>query len=67
MEFYEAVKIREKWGDRPCEHNHLEKLYYAGAFLTVYACSECAKEFSIAEKLEKDSMKRALLKTGRAV
>lgn len=54
MEYYESLKIKEKWGDKLCKHEHLEKLYYAGAFLTVYACSDCAKEFSIAEKLEMD-------------
>jgi hypothetical protein len=56
MEYYEALKIREKWGDKPCEHQHLEKMYYAGAFLTVYTCSDCAREFTIAEKLEMDSI-----------
>jgi hypothetical protein len=58
MEYYEALKIREKWGDKPCKHDHLEKLYYAGAFLTVYVCSACAREFAIAEKLERDENKK---------
>jgi hypothetical protein len=58
MEYYEALKIREKWGNKPCEHIHLEKMYYAGAFLTVYGCSECAREFTISEKLEMDEKKK---------
>jgi hypothetical protein len=58
MEYYESLKIRERWGDMPCKHEHLEKLYYAGAFLTVYVCSECAREFSIAEKLEMQEKKK---------
>lgn len=58
MEYYESLKIREKWGNKPCDHEHLEKLYYAGAFLTVYACSNCAMEFTIAQKLEMDENKK---------
>jgi transposase-like protein len=58
MEYYEQQKIREKWGDKPCEHVHLEKLYYTNAFLTVYVCSDCGKEFTIAEKLDRDLKKK---------
>jgi hypothetical protein len=59
MEYYNALKIREQWGEKLCSHEHLEKMYYAGAFLTVYICSKCAREFSIAEKLEMDEKAHA--------
>jgi len=54
MEYYDVLKIRESWGNKPCEHTHIEKLYYTGAFLTVYVCRQCGKEYTIAEKLELD-------------
>jgi hypothetical protein len=59
MEYYESLKIKEQWGDKPCQHEHLEKMYYSGAFLTVYVCSKCAREFTIAEKLQMDENARA--------
>jgi hypothetical protein len=62
MEYYDVLKVRESWGDKPCDHNHLEKLYYTGAFLTVYVCKQCGKEFSIAEKLERDLAAKAAKK-----
>ena len=63
MEYSEALKLRESWGDKPCDHPHLEKMYYSGAFLTVYGCKQCGAEVSIAYKLEKDLMQKAASKT----
>lgn len=54
MEYYVALKLQESRGDIPCDHPHLEKEYYTGAFLTNYVCSLCGKEFTIAQKLEMD-------------
>jgi hypothetical protein len=62
MEFYEAQKINKKWGNKPCEHIHLEKMYYGGAFLTVYACSECGREFTISEMLDMKESRRSASK-----
>jgi len=59
MEYYEVQKIKEQWGDKPCEHVRIEKMFYTGAFLTVYVCTVCGKEFSIAEKLERDEKAKA--------
>jgi hypothetical protein len=50
MEYYAAQKIKELWGEKPCDHPHLEKEYYVGAFLVNYVCTQCGKEFTIAEK-----------------
>ena len=52
MEYVVAQKIRDEWGDKSCEHDHLEKEYYAGAFLTNYVCTRCGREFTIPQKLE---------------
>jgi hypothetical protein len=52
MEYAVVQKQKETWGDKPCNHPHLEKEYYVGAFLINYVCTQCGKEFSIPEKLE---------------
>ena len=52
------MKLKEEWGDKPCEHPMLEKVYYAGAFLTNYACIQCGTEFTIYEKLEMDELRK---------
>lgn len=54
MEYYSVQKLKESWGNKPCDHPKLEKEYYVGAFLINYVCTRCGKEFSIAEKLEMD-------------
>jgi hypothetical protein len=54
MEYYVALKVKDSWGEEPCNHPHLEKEYYTGAFLTNYVCTQCGKEFTIPQKLEMD-------------
>ena len=54
MEYYAAQKVKESWGDKPCDHPSLEKEYYVGAFLINYVCTQCGREFSIADKLQMD-------------
>jgi hypothetical protein len=58
MEYYDALKVKDAWGDKPCIHPHLEKEYYTGAFLTNYVCVQCGKEFTIAQKLEMDEERK---------
>jgi hypothetical protein len=58
MEYSEAQKVKEAWGNEPCEHQHLEKEYYGGAFLINWVCIQCGKEFTIAEKLEMDQSRK---------
>jgi len=58
MEFYESQKLKEKWGNKPCDHPHVEKIFYVGAFLTVYGCKQCGAEISIAQKLEMDKKRK---------
>jgi hypothetical protein len=52
MEYYQSLKMKEEWGKKLCDHPHFEKIYYAGAFLIVYGCTQCGEEFTIARKLE---------------
>lgn len=58
MEYYAALKVKDSWGNRPCSHPHLEKEYYTGAFLINYICTQCGKEFTIAQKLEMDEERK---------
>jgi hypothetical protein len=43
MQLSEAMKLREKWGDKPCDHPHLEKEYHLGSDTGDYACTQCGK------------------------
>ena len=59
MEYFDLQKVKEEWGNKPCDHLSFEKVYYVGAFLTVYCCTQCGKEFTIARKLEIDEARKA--------
>jgi hypothetical protein len=59
MEYYAVQKLKDAWGKKLCYHSHLEKEYYVGAFLINYVCTQCGKEFTIAQKLELDKTRKA--------
>jgi transposase-like protein len=58
MEYYKALKLKEEWGNKPCDHPRFEKVYYTGAFLISYVCTQCGSDFTIAQKLEIDEMRK---------
>lgn len=58
MEYYTAQKVKDAWGKKSCDHPHLEKEYYVGAFLVNWVCVQCGKEFTIAEKLGMDQIRK---------
>jgi len=60
MEYLVAQKLQATWGDKPCNHPHLEKEYYAGTFLTNFVCSQCGMEFTISQKLEMDEKRKKI-------
>lgn len=62
MEYFAAQKIKEEWGDKPCDHPRLEKVYYSGAFLINYACIRCGHEFTIAQKMELQDQRKNTMK-----
>lgn len=62
MEYYAAQQIKESWGKKPCDHPHLVKEYYVGAFLINYVCVQCGKEFTIAQKLEMDKERKLIVR-----
>jgi hypothetical protein len=57
MEYNAVQNVKETWGNKPCNHPTLEKEFYVGAFLINWVCTQCGKEFTIAEKLEMDISK----------
>jgi hypothetical protein len=59
MEYYAAQKLKETWGKKPCDHPRIEKEYYSGAFLINYVCIQCGQEFTIAQKLESDELRKS--------
>ena len=58
MEYYVALKVKEEWGTKPCNHPHLEKELYTGAFLVNWVCTQCGKEFTISQKMEMDEIRK---------
>lgn len=58
MEYNKALKLKEEWLNRPCDHPKFEKLYFTGAFLLNYVCSQCGADFTVAQKLEIDETRK---------
>ncbi len=58
MEYSKALKLKEEWGNKPCDHPKLEKVYYSGAYLINYVCTTCGLEFTISQKLEIDEIRK---------
>jgi hypothetical protein len=61
MEYFAAQKLAESWGKKPCDHQVIEKEYYNGAFLINFVCTQCGKEFTIAQKLEMEEVRKSLI------
>ena len=51
MQRKDAEKLRKEWGNKPCNHPHIDKLYELG-FHTDYVCTQCGEEHA-----ERDSFK----------
>jgi hydrogenase maturation factor HypF (carbamoyltransferase family) len=60
MEYYDVQKLQETWGKKTCDHPVFEKVYYNGAFLITYVCTQCGSEFTISQKLEFDKNRRII-------
>lgn len=54
-----AEELRKEWGDAPCEHPQLAKVYDLGAHTGGFACIKCGKVFSYREKAELAASRRA--------
>ncbi len=59
MEYFSAQKLREEWGNKPCNHPKIEKEYYADTHTLDYVCRQCGKEFTLLEMIEtKDNQRK---------
>jgi hypothetical protein len=54
-----AQELREAWGDAPCEHPKLAKLYDLGTHTGNFVCIQCGRVFSFREKAELAASRRA--------
>ena len=52
MKLKRAEELRQLWGEAPCDHPQLVKLYDKGERTGNYACAQCGKVFSFREKAE---------------
>lgn len=41
MQQDKAQELNERWGDKPCDHPHLEKEYILGAQTGDFICTTC--------------------------
>lgn len=57
MQMDEAERLRETWGNKPCDHPNITKEYYLGAQTGDYVCTKCglsaSKEYF--EKLRREN------------
>lgn len=54
-----AQELRDAWGDMPCDHPQLAKLYDLGSATGSFACTQCGNEFSFREKAELAASRRS--------
>jgi hypothetical protein len=53
-----ADELRDAWGDAPCDHPQLAKLYDQGVPTGSFACVQCGHVFSFREKAELAASRR---------
>lgn len=49
MQKERAKELRQKWGDKPCDHPKLEKEYHLGGDTGDKICVQCGSEFTSEE------------------
>lgn len=46
MQMKEAARLRERWGDKPCDHPRVEREYYLGSHIGDEVCAQCGREIT---------------------
>ena len=54
-----AEELQADWGEKPCEHPHLAKLYDLGERTGNFACTQCGRVFTFREKAELAASRRS--------
>lgn len=67
MQTTDAIKLREKWGDKPCNHKNLEKEYHAGSATGDYVCKQCGRAGYGQNWVEKEKMEANMENKSRKV
>ena len=49
MQWRDAERLREEWGNKSCEHPNYEKEYHRGADTMDKVCTQCGEVLSEAE------------------
>lgn len=62
MEYFKAKKLRENWGETPCDHPKLEREFYGDTYTLDYVCTQCGKELNLLETFELWERKRKIKK-----
>jgi hypothetical protein len=58
IQVQEAEQLREKWGDKPCDHPKFAREYYLGANTGDYVCTTCGRCFA-RQKMEELRLARS--------
>lgn len=58
MKVKRAQELRDTWGEAPCEHPQLAKVYDLGAHTGCFACVKCGTTFTFREKAELTAARR---------
>lgn len=53
-----ADELQKAWGDKPCDHPQLAKLYDLGERTGNFACTQCGRVFTFREKAELAASRR---------
>lgn len=56
MQSRDLEKLIKEWGDKPCEHPSIEKLYDLGSH-DGYVCSQCGKFYLNKQEYYEDKKK----------
>lgn len=67
MQSSEASELRKKWGDKPCDHKHIDKEYYAGSATGDYVCTQCGRAEYGQDWVEKEKREADMEKQLRKV
>jgi hypothetical protein len=59
MQYDEAARLRTEWGDKPCDHNRVEREYYLGVQTGDWICATCGEEFSSMDEVRRARHRRS--------
>lgn len=58
MQSSDARRLRERWGNKPCDHPNFDKEYNLGADTGDMVCTQCGEVFSKSEIRKLESSKK---------